>query len=190
MKHGWTAEKLRTLSLPDLKSLRDNAIKKDAQEIVALCAAELGNRNEPVGRKQTSSRSKPAKKAVAASPVPSSTYFVSEYHFVCRGDKGVRELPDGNFTTAAWAVSETVVAESLKHGAILALHEAKEEPSYRQGKIVSFERVNTYDGDQELRIGFLVESTPDALEWFGDGAGERGYRWAKIGARVEGGSGE
>lgn len=184
MKHGWTAEKLRTLSLKELKSLRDNAASRNAPDIVAICAVELANRNEPVGRSAPAGRSKPKAKAAAVSPVQSNAYFVAAYHFVCRDDKGVRDLPDGRFTTAAWAVSESVIAESLKHGALLALHETKEEPSFRQGKIVSFERVNTYDGHQEQKIGFLVEPTSDAVAWFGEGTGEKGYRWAKVGARA------
>jgi hypothetical protein len=46
-KYVWTAEKIATRSLDEVKSLRSNADKAGAVDVVALCDADLARRNPP-----------------------------------------------------------------------------------------------------------------------------------------------
>jgi len=46
-KFVWTAEKIAARSLDEVKSLRANALKQSAGEIVELCDADLALRNPP-----------------------------------------------------------------------------------------------------------------------------------------------
>lgn len=46
-KYVWTAEKIATRSVDEVKSLRVNADKAGAVDVVALCDADLLRRNPP-----------------------------------------------------------------------------------------------------------------------------------------------
>jgi hypothetical protein len=46
-KYVWTAEKIATRSVDEVKSLRSNADKAGAVDVVALCDADLLRRNPP-----------------------------------------------------------------------------------------------------------------------------------------------
>ena len=162
----WTAEKLSVLDGVKLKVVRENAERKGATDLVAMCDAEI------VARKPTApSRGKKF--------VPSETGdVVTEFHFVCRSDRGVTLNADGTFWSTSWVVAEDVLQKSLKYGAKLALHNSKVEHSYRQGTIKDYRRIEDFaDGEVESRIDFLVavDDTPP-LEWAGSGAGEKGYK--------------
>jgi hypothetical protein len=169
-----TPELLQEYCRSRIETVRQNALKRGSTEIVAMCDAELANRV-------------PAKKghAAHASPRHSSTDFVSEYHFVCAGDRGVTVLSDGRFKTGSWVVAEATVIQSLRYGAIVALHESRSTPSYRQGRIVDFAlTVRNMLAENvektETGIEFLVVSTPEPLNWIGDATGEKGYRWEAV----------
>ena len=166
VNHGWTAEKLASLDLPKLKSLRDNAIAKYAKDLAALCEQEIEARRPKKGGSQSVVRRH------------GSNGVVVEYHFVCRDDRGVTTNPDASFWSASWVVSEQTLIRSIKHGTMFCLHNSKDELSYRQGKVVEYRRIEDFeDGEVESRIDFLVVPSGPALEWFGDGTGEKGYRW-------------
>jgi hypothetical protein len=165
----WTPDKLRSLALPQLKILRDNASKRGVTDIVELCDAEIAAR--PAVARTTGLRSAATKE---------EGDIVIEYHFVCRGDKGVTVNNNGTFWSGSWGVSEEVVKTSMKYGARFALHESKGAPSYRQGKIVEYTKVEAMKNNKpEARIDFLVESETTPLDWAGAGVGEKGYKRAK-----------
>ena len=95
---------------------------------------------------------------------------VIELHFICRRDRHVVPLPDGLFDTGHWKVAAKHLG-TVKH---VALHERRDEPSYLQGELVSFEK------STEVPDRFVLRVRPSAtpLEWPpGSGAGEKGYRW-------------
>jgi len=75
-------------------------------------------------------------------------------------------------------VAETNVLDSLQYGAYLALHEARNLPSYRQGQIIGY-RLTPRDMIRKDSVGieFVVQETGSAYDWVGDATGEKGYRW-------------
>ncbi|WP_315723166.1 MULTISPECIES: hypothetical protein [unclassified Bradyrhizobium] len=164
----WNAEKLSALDLARVKIIRDNAQRKGAIELVAMCDAQIAER-QPV-------RPPRARNAAEAE----TGDLVIEYHFVCRNDRGVTFNPDGTFWSTSWVVGEDVLRKSLRYGPKLALHTSKTEPSYRQGKITDYRRVDDFaDGKVESRIDFLVVPDNTPLDWAGAGTGEKGYKRVK-----------
>ena len=164
--HAWTAEKLREMPDDRLLGLRDRSVRLSAPDLTVLCDAELEGRAE--------------RKAQAKAPVrrPRAS-VVTEYHFVCAGDCGVIKEADGTFRTGSWVVAQDQVDASLKKGALVALHEARDLPSYRQGTILGYQVTSPHLTDKDSRrIEFHVQPTPEALPWVGNGIGEKGYRWS------------
>ncbi|WP_431016072.1 hypothetical protein [Bradyrhizobium pachyrhizi] len=167
-QNPWTAEKLAALDLAKLKVIRENAERKHAVDLVAMCDAEIAAR-------------RPASTPRANNPMRrESGDVVTEYHFVCRSDRGVTFNPDGTFWSTSWVVAEDVIKKSLRYGAKLALHNSKSEQSYRQGTIKEYRRIGGFaDGEVETRIDFLVASDDTPLDWAGSGTGEKGYKRIK-----------
>lgn len=166
--HTWTIEKLSALELAKLKVVRENADRSGASELVAMCDSAIGLRKPP-----TSTRTRKA----ADSEIGD---LVTEYHFVCRNDRGVKFNSDGTFWSTSWVVAEEVLQKSLKYGAKFALHNSKAESSYRQGTIKDYQRIDDFDeGQVEARIDFLVVPDDTPLDWAGAGAGEKGYKRVK-----------
>ena len=166
--HTYTPERLKELDKPKIETIRSNAQRLGADDLVAMCDVEL-NARKPISRR--------------AAKVPSSRHSadtVVGYHFVCGRDLGVTDLGDGRFWSGSWVVAEGNVDASVRVGAYLALHEAKAEHSYRQGKIVGY-RKSPRDmvAKRNEGIEFLVEATAQPIDWIGDGAGEKGYKWAR-----------
>ena len=122
--HSFTPEPLKTLDLSKLKIIRENAERKSASDLIRMCDEELALRSPKNARKER------------ASSTHAGGDVVTGYHFVCSKGRGVDEDTNGHFRSGSWVVAEANVVESLKYGAYLALHENKNEPSYRQGQII------------------------------------------------------
>jgi hypothetical protein len=173
----WTAEKIAAKSDDEIKTLRENAIKYGAQDVLSLCDEELTRRRPPRVRQPTSERPHENRDG----------YYVSEFHFVCPNELGVARQADGLIRSGTWVVSEANVALALRYGSTVALHASKAEASYLQGTIKAWERrprEPRYAEDQlvktEFGIDFLFEPSDVSLPWVGEGAGEKGYAWAPI----------
>ncbi|MCT7966817.1 hypothetical protein NG799_10775 [Laspinema sp. D1] len=93
-------------------------------------------------------------------------------HLICRDGLNVQELGRGRFKSGYWSRISEQSASSAEY---LALHNQKNLPSYKQGIIESYERLN----DDENRIIFYVKATPEPREWVGLGTGEKGYSWSE-----------
>ncbi len=93
-------------------------------------------------------------------------------HFVCRGDRNVNDLGDGTFETGVWKVS-LQHAETVE---TVALHDNKNAPSYRHGRVLGWRTVE-HEGSQ--RVVFTVQQTGRPQRWCGGGSGEKGYRWSE-----------
>lgn len=180
--HAWTLEKLAAKDKKEVVVIRDNAIKKNVPDLVAMCDFDLEKR-------------KPSAKvrAVTSSGERSSSDFVEGYHFVCKNARGVTEDSPGKFRTGSWVVSESNVQLSLKCGAYVALHESKPDVSYRQGKLLGYRRTirdmlaDENNGETKINEGieFFVEETAQAYSWVGEATGEKGYKWSKISSNGE-----
>jgi hypothetical protein len=168
----WTSENIATKTTNEVKSLRANAIKRRAKEIVDLCDTELEKRKPArVPRPKTVDEFRAGQ-------------VVTEFHFVCPGEKGVTRNSDKTAWTGTWVVAEAHAKRGVKHGMKVALHTAKSEPSYMQGIIKDWrktKREDEYAEDRPVKIeygvDFLFASTDEALPWVGDGSGEKGYAW-------------
>ncbi len=88
-------------------------------------------------------------------------------HLVCRQGLNVEDLGNGKFKSGHWKISES----SARTAQYLALHESKNQPSYRQGIIESWERSE----ERPDRLIFYVKATNEPKEWVGGGAGEKGF---------------
>lgn len=162
----WSADRLRAMETPQLKQLLANAQKRGASELAVMCEEVLSERT-------------PAKKLASPSSKRPARDFVAEFHFVCEDDRGVTADGEGFFWSGSWIVSEEEVIKSIQHGGKLALHSSRSDASYRQGKVIDY-RKTARDMVKKRNIGieFLVAADDVALAWSGDGAGEKGYRWA------------
>lgn len=168
--HRFTVDQLQSWDTAKLRVLRENATRKGAEEVVALCDAELATR---APRKPSIDHSAGRQNGV-----------VIGYHFVCSRDRGVIAAGPGRFWSGSWVVAEANVQQSLRFGAYLALHEAKAEPFYRQGKIVEYRTADREMIDKSNRgIEFLVEETAGSFSWVGGGSGEKGYNWSALSGR-------
>jgi hypothetical protein len=171
-----TAEKLAAQDRKSIVTIRERALRHGATDLVALCETALAQK--PITK---------SKSGGVTAPRHASDDVVIEYHFVCERGRGVTEDGNGRFWSGSWVVAESNVRKSIQHGAYLALHEARSEDSYRQGKVLDFRRkprdmVPETDAGAspqiEEGIEFLIEETSDSFEWVGGGAGEKGYKWA------------
>jgi hypothetical protein len=176
--HNYTREKLSLESRQNVDTIRKNASRLGASDLVEMCDRDLESRAPTKSKRSQEAHSK-----------VSSADIVTGYHFVCERDRGVTQLGDGCFWTGSWVVAEDNVRNSLKYGAYVALHEAKSEVSYRQGQILNYRRsprdmlgVNKSDLEVKTEEGieFLVREANEPYAWVGTSTGEKGYRWAKI----------
>jgi hypothetical protein len=169
----WSAERLRLLDRSALQMLRQNAAKRNAEDLVRQCDEELTNRGPAKGQTKRTQVQR------------SETRVVAGYHFVCDRGRGVTEDGNGQFWSGSWVVAEANVRQSLAYGAYLALHEEKSAPSYRQGMITNFRlRPRDMISKENTGIEFLVRETAVPYAWVGAGAGEKGYLWTDIKKRV------
>ncbi|MCV3736275.1 hypothetical protein OCK02_08660 [Rhizobium sp. TRM96647] len=168
-KHAITPEKLAAYTIEALDTLRGNALRLDAHDVVQMCDDELARRP-------------PRRQRLQRYQAEHTEHdVVTGYHFVCSANRGVLEAQHGQFWSGAWVVAEQNVRESLRYGAYLALHESKADVSYRQGQIIDY-RMAPRDmvAKSEEGIEFLVRTTNEPYGWTGGGAGEKGYRWEKV----------
>jgi hypothetical protein len=176
--HNYTPEKLALESRENVETIRKNAARLGAIDLVSMCDHDLEGRPQRKSKKTEKTQSK-----------FSDTDVVTGYHFVCGGNRGVTEIGNGQFRSGSWVVAEANVKNGLKYAAYLALHESKSDVSYRQGKILDYRRSprDMLDSDEpgkevknEEGIEFLVQETKEPYVWVGEGAGEKGYCWTKI----------
>lgn len=175
----WPTERIAGLSLNDVRALRENAVRLHVPAVVERCDADLARR-APV-------RNRPPRvvRPGAVRPrVDHHNQFVSEYHYVCRHEEDVTRNDNGTIWTGTWVARQSLVEESIRFGAHVALHRAKAELSYLQGIIIDWrvsERPERYVEGQPINIqfgvDFLLQPTIEPFQWRGDGAYERGYRW-------------
>ncbi len=173
----WTAERIAQKSTKEVKSLRDNAMRRGNQVIVSLCEADL-ERRKPVRAKPERTQSFEENRA---------GHYVSEFHFVCPKEQDVTRSPDGIIQTGTWVVAEANAKAAQKYRALVALHATRAEPSYLQGIVKGWEkrpRASKYADGRTVKtafgIVFLIAPTNSPLPWTGDGTGEKGYAWAPI----------
>jgi hypothetical protein len=175
--HNYTPEKLALESRENVETIRKNAVRLGAIDLVEMCNRDLESR-KPAKRKRTADQH----------PKRSDTDVVIGYHFVCERDRGVTQVGNGSFWSGSWVVNEGNVEASLSYGAYLALHESKSDLSYRQGQILNFRRsprdmLANKKSDPEVKIEegieFLVRETNEPYG-VGTATGEKGYRWVKI----------
>jgi hypothetical protein len=174
----WNPDKLALQDRKSVETIRERALKLGASDLVDMCDRDIAAR--------IPARIKASRPNQAGRSRSSGT--VTGYHFVCARGRGVTDIGEGRFWSGSWVVAENNARNSAQRSVYLALHESKAEPSYRQGKIVDYRRSprdmvsddETGDAPKtEKGIEFLVEETSKAYEWVGDGAGEKGYRWAE-----------
>ena len=171
----WTSDTLAEKSDAEIKTVRENAARKEAHDVIALCDAELAKR--AATRRQPSHKTKKRNR---------NTDTVVGYHFVCRPEeKGVTRNDDGTAWSGTWVVSSDNAERSLRAGAYVALHLSHAEPSYLKGTIRAWrrsKREDKYAEGQEVKTpfgtDFLLDLTDDHLEWQGEGTVERSYVYA------------
>jgi hypothetical protein len=174
----WTAERIAQLeTVEEVKSLRANAAKLGNQAVVERCDADL-HRRSPLRVRQP---------RLEAEDQDRADQYVAEFHFVCPNESEVKKEPDGAIRTGTWVVAEKHAEAAIRYGSLVALHKAKAEPSYLQGRVTAFQKQprapKNADGElvsTESGIEFRLELTHDSLVWKGDGSGEKGYAWAPI----------
>jgi hypothetical protein len=172
---AWTPERLSALSPEELANLRANAVRKNSKVVVDLCDAEIARRS-PVRVKLPRTE---------GAPLSRDGQFVAGYHFVCPQESGVTVNGDGTVWTGTWVVDRDNAERSAKFGGYVALHTAKSDPSYLQGKIKEWRRSkrNREYADGRLvkiqyGVDFLLELTNQPYRWSGEATGEKGYLWA------------
>lgn len=89
-------------------------------------------------------------------------------HFVCRNELNITDFGDGIFETGKWFVA----AEHAATVRVIALHETKEQLSFRQGRVIG-RRPVTHEG--KTRWVFKVRDDGQRRAWVGNGTGEKGY---------------
>lgn len=176
--HNYTPQKLALESRENVETIRRNAARLGAIDLVKMCETDLEARPP-----------RKSKRSEKTHPKLSDTDLVAGYHFVCGRDRGVTQIGNGQFWSGSWVVAEVNAKNSVKYGAYLALHESKSEISYRQGQILDYRRSprdmlgSDKPGEEakiEEGIEFLVQETNEPYAWVGESTGEKGYRWTKI----------
>jgi hypothetical protein len=160
MMKYWTTEKLSALPAPRLEIVRQNAERAGEHELVQLCK-----------QLQVSRRSAGARQEVTTGPDP-----VIGFHFVCSNDYEVSPGEGGKFWSGVWAVKDELCDPAISMNGYLALNSNKKEYSYRQGFIVDWRIEQRTKGQRQMGVTFLVQPFPTSMNWFGGGAGEKGYR--------------
>jgi hypothetical protein len=174
----WTDERIAQLkTIEEVKSLRANAARHGNQAIVERCEADLRRRNPPRVRQPR----------LAAEDQDRAGQYVLEFHFVCPNESEVKKETDGTIRTGTWVVAEKHAEAAVRYGSLVALHKAKAEPSYLQGKVTAFQKQprapKNAEGEfvsTESGIEFRLEPMHESSVWKGDGSGEKGYAWAPI----------
>jgi hypothetical protein len=160
----WTSDELAKRTEEEVRTLRDNAIKKGAYEVAKICDGDLARRsafNKAGGR------------------------YVVGFHFKCADGLNLRLNQDGTFWTGSWAVAAEHAVLAPYVGAYLALHENKSAMSYVHGNIIGSKLApRAVEAKTDVGIDFLVRSTGEPMSWVGEGTGERGYKWFTNNNRV------
>lgn len=87
-------------------------------------------------------------------------------HFVCKDNENVTVRPSGIFVTGYWKLG----ADAALGVEAIYLHQTKDLPSYRQGKVVERYLV-PFEGQQ--RYVFAIEPFEEALTWKGEATVEK-----------------
>lgn len=155
----WTIEKLLALEPARLEQVRQNALKRSELDLAQQCAdIQKGRKaNLPTADKK------------ALDPVVG-------FHFVCKGDYEVTLEADGSFRSGVWAVDSDHCDPAIELGGYVALHDSKQTPSYRQGKIIGWKLKERSKGSTAMGVEFHVVPMSEPIHWYGRGSGERGYR--------------
>jgi hypothetical protein len=161
-----TPDSIKKYTLDQVKTLRENALKLNASDIVGLCESEIARR-------------RPAKKVKAKM---AGTIFrdrpVLGFHFVCPREKGVEKNQDGTIWSGTWVVKIDHARRAVQIGSYVALHVDKFNPSYLQGIVKDWRPNDRKSPESKIKRGidFLLDELNDVpVAWHGDGAGERGY---------------
>ncbi|MBV9461278.1 MAG: hypothetical protein JO141_27715 [Bradyrhizobium sp.] len=126
----WTPEEIAKRTTDQIKTIKENAARQNRSDIVALCDAELEARRP----------ARPARTASAGEREANAGKYVSEFHFVCPNELGVTRNSDGSVWTGTWVVAEENARNAEAHGAVVALHTSKAEPSYLQGVVKAWRK--------------------------------------------------
>jgi hypothetical protein len=148
-------DRLEKMTDPELRQVKLNAVKKNRHDIAAICAEILSIRN-------------PSKN--------SKGKIVVEFHFICLTGLNLFPLEHGLYKSGQWVVAEKHCKKAKVYGSMVALHKQKSQLSYFQGKILDYRRVLHVE-TQRWRIEFILDPTSQPLAWYGNAAGERGYRY-------------
>lgn len=165
----WTYEKLSKLDTKSVRTVLENATRKNDDLVSRLCISILEDREVAL------------KISRSTGGIDHQGKYVAGYHFICKSDTGVEDLGNGQFWTRTWAVARDLALKSVEYGAYVALHENKSSPSYRQGKLIRIE-VGSRGQSAKIEEGvdFLVESAEGPKLWVGNATGERGYLWEPL----------
>ena len=87
-------------------------------------------------------------------------------HFVCKDNENVTVRPSGIFVSGYWKLG----ADAALGVEFIYLHQTKDLPSYRQGKVVERYLV-PFEGQQ--RYVFAIEPFDEALTWKGEAPVEK-----------------
>lgn len=154
----WSDERLSALLPEKLEVVRQNAIRVGNTQLA-----------ERIRALQVSRRPKRTESSKKDSPVIG-------FHFVCPDDYEVTLLPNGQFWSGIWAVSESHCEPAKQMRGYVALHRSRSALSHRQGTIVGWKTEKRTKGKRQEGITFLVEPFDEPTKWYGDASGERGYR--------------
>ena len=111
----WDKNHYPNFKTEEIKSVRANAIKKQALDVIELCEKELEQR-EPKKLDR----------------------YVKEFHVVCPTEKDVVINPDGTFWSGSWVIARVHAEKAIQMKSCLALHAKKSNPSYRQGTVINY----------------------------------------------------
>lgn len=179
LTHTFTPEALRTFDKKKVETIRENALRLGADDLVEMCDLDLAERKPVVASRSSTPRvaGGSTRRLASDSTASRANMFVSGYHVVSESELGIVDLGDGRFWSHAVATGDADPDLSVNGGAYLALHKNKTVASHRQGKIIGFRKVA--DGDVE-GVEFLVDAEPKSRAWVGAGSGEVGFKWAKL----------
>ena len=155
----WTTEKLLALEPAKLERLRHNALVRDEAGLAAQC----------LDIQQSRKANLPKASRKALDPVVG-------FHFVCKDDYEVTLEADGSFRSGVWAVDSDHCDPAIELGGYVALHDSKQNPSYRQGKIIGWTYKERSKGSTAMGVEFHLSPLGEPIHWYGRGSGERGYR--------------
>ncbi len=153
----WTIERLSALPAEKLESLKINALAKSEATLLERIDDLQNARRKDRGGGGTGSP-------------------VIGFHFVCPDDYEVDLLADGRFWSGVWAVATAHCAPAVEMKGYVALHKSRSVLSHRQGTVIDWKTETRTKGKTPMGVSFLVRPFEESLQWFGEAAGERGYR--------------